>query len=159
MAIYNNRVCKNCGVTFSGGPRAWYCPECRHKRALERSKAYRNNGYQRHIGDIDICKNCGKKYIIQSGLQKYCPDCQSEMHRKADVEKSLKYYGANKDKINLKRCENRKSFKKKCVICGKLFYSPTNTKCCSEKCRHELLKSNHRLIYDKRRYQDRKNKK
>lgn len=159
MAIYNNRICKKCGVTFSGGPRAWYCPECRHKRALERSKAYRNNGYQRHIGDIDICKNCGKKYIIQSGLQKYCPDCQSEMHRKADVEKSLKYYDKNKNEINQKRNENRRMVERSCVICGKLFYTPNRAKCCSKDCRDKLRKSNYRMIYDKRRREKNRNSK
>ena len=31
MAIYI-RECIQCGAAFKGGPRAWYCPECREER-------------------------------------------------------------------------------------------------------------------------------
>lgn len=26
------RICKECGKSFPGGPRAWYCPDCRRER-------------------------------------------------------------------------------------------------------------------------------
>lgn len=158
MAIYD-RECRYCGITFKGGPRAWYCPECRRLREAERAKKYRNDGFQRHLGDIDICKNCGKKYIVQSGPQKYCPDCKIEMERKLGAKQSLEYYNKNKDEINPKRNERRRAIEKSCVVCGKLFYSPDCSKCCSEECSHELLKSNQRLVYDKRRRQKNKDDK
>ena len=35
-----SRICKNCGCTFEGGPRASYCPECRKGRYKEYNKKY-----------------------------------------------------------------------------------------------------------------------
>lgn len=71
-----NRTCKECGRIFIGGPRAWYCPDCREIRRIERERKYRIYGNNRKLGDIDYCQNCGKEYIICSGLQKYCPACK-----------------------------------------------------------------------------------
>lgn len=129
MAIYD-RECRVCGKSFKGGPRAWYCPECRKERGRERSAKYRKNGYNRQIGSVDVCKNCGKEYVINSGLQKYCPDCQEEMHKKLDNEQGTKYYhtvidknernakrrkhwAENAEEINAKRREKRKANKGK----------------------------------------------
>ena len=88
MAIYDNRVCKECSQTFSGGPRAWYCPECR----VERQRRQVRYPSKRPIGSKDICQNCGKKYIVNSGLQKYCPDCQPIMHKELDNRQGKSYY-------------------------------------------------------------------
>lgn len=35
MAIYD-RTCIRCSRSFQGGPRAWYCPDCRKERQRER---------------------------------------------------------------------------------------------------------------------------
>ena len=35
MAIYDNRICRDCGCIFSGGPRSWYCEKCRAERRKE----------------------------------------------------------------------------------------------------------------------------
>ncbi len=92
MAIYDNRVCRACGVIFSGGPRAWYCPDCRLERQRERGRYYSAHGYSRHIGDTDVCENCGAKYTVESGQQKYCKNCRDEMHRQLDNRQGVKYY-------------------------------------------------------------------
>lgn len=45
-------VCKQCGKSFRGGLRAWYCPDCRYERAKEAAKRARQrkkNGESRHI--------------------------------------------------------------------------------------------------------------
>ena len=34
------RTCRQCGRTFWGGPRAWYCPECRKERQAAQQQAY-----------------------------------------------------------------------------------------------------------------------
>ena len=113
MAIYNNRICRTCGVKFSGGPRAWYCPECRTVRAKERKHKYKQVGFERHVGDIDICKCCGKQYIISSGPQRFCTDCAKINLKELDRKQGLDYYYQNKDKINpirnQKRIEERKA--------------------------------------------------
>ena len=123
MAIYD-RVCRTCGRSFKGGPRAWYCPDCREERRKERNAKYRKGKPKRPLGSKDICQNCGNEYTVESGLQKYCPDCQPEMHKKVDNEQGIAYYKAivskdkksrndkrrkkyteNKDDINAKRRE------------------------------------------------------
>lgn len=98
MAIYDNRVCQSCGITFSGGPRAWYCPSCRDERRREQNREHKRKGSQRKLGSTDICQNCGGEYVVDSGLQKYCPKCQSEMHKKIDNVQSTKYYHEKVDK-------------------------------------------------------------
>lgn len=32
------RVCRQCGIEFMGGPRAWYCPTCRIERQREQER-------------------------------------------------------------------------------------------------------------------------
>ena len=92
MAIYDNRICRMCGRTFSGGPRAWYCPECRIERNKATGRDHKKHGTSRPLGSKDICLNCGKKYIVNGGLQKYCPDCREEMRKKVDNEQGTAYY-------------------------------------------------------------------
>ena len=128
MAIYD-RICRTCGVSFRGGPRAWYCPDCRRERERERKKHYNSDGFTRHIGQKCLCDNCGKEYTLEGGLQKYCPDCQAEMHKKLDNEqgttyyhdhvdkaersaKRRKHYAENKDELNRKRREKYAEKKK-----------------------------------------------
>ncbi len=113
MAIYDNRVCRECGITFSGGPRAWYCPECRAERQRRRQRIYKAEHSKRPLGSTDLCENCGAEYIVESGMQKYCPKCQPIMHKKLDNEQGKKYYRekVDKDERNAKRrkhyAENR----------------------------------------------------
>lgn len=90
MALYNNRICQECGITFTGGPRAWYCEDCRAERRRRRDR--NRHPSKRPIGSKDICVNCGKKYTVNSGLQKYCQDCMLEMHRKIDNKQGTEYY-------------------------------------------------------------------
>ncbi len=104
MAIYHNRICRECGKTFSGGPRAWYCEDCRRERQREQARKYRMNPSKRKIGSEDICKNCGNTYIVNGSLQKYCPDCQLEMHQKLDNQQGIAYYKSHYD-TSQKRAE------------------------------------------------------
>lgn len=115
------RTCKECGGKFPGGPRAWYCPDCRIARRKKKNAEYRarkRNGKSREIGSCDFCQNCGKKYIVSGSLQKYCPICAPEMHRALDRVQGLEYYERNKDKINPPRKIARRK-KKLCERCGK----------------------------------------
>lgn len=85
------RVCRQCGIEFMGGPRAWYCPNCRRERAKEanrRCKAkQRLNGHaDRPLGSIDKCTVCGADYVVQSARQKYCKKCAPEQYKIVDRE-------------------------------------------------------------------------
>lgn len=35
------RICQGCGKTFLGGPRAWYCEDCREERKKKQLKEFR----------------------------------------------------------------------------------------------------------------------
>lgn len=158
MAIYDNRICKQCGKKFSGGPRAWYCPGCRYERKKERERVYKRSEPARKLGSIDLCVNCGRPYTVSSGLQKYCPDCAEKCVSEIDRKQGLNWYNQNKDYVNERRCNKRKSPKKEitCKICGKTFLGHENQKLCSEECR-----SKNRKIYSRdyeRNHPDRKKK-
>lgn len=154
MAIYN-RLCRRCGVSFEGGPRSWYCPDCRKQRGKERAKKYRKNGFQRHLGDTDYCRHCGKPYIVQSGQQRFCKECGEINHKLVDAQQSLSYYRKNKDAINPARNERRRELRqavdRKCVVCGNLFKPKGKQLTCSKECRREMRNTLNRKIYDPRR--------
>lgn len=42
--VVRPRTCRQCGTTFEGGPRAWYCPACRELRRREAQAKYREKG-------------------------------------------------------------------------------------------------------------------
>lgn len=149
MAIYD-RICRTCGASFEGGPRAWYCPSCRKEREKERAKKYRSQGVQRPIGSKDICDNCGAEYTVESGNQRYCPKCQPIMHKELDARQSLDYYNKNKDAINPARNERRRTPMRRCVICGKDFPRVGQAVTCSEECRKEYINGNWRALYGPR---------
>lgn len=72
------RICKTCGISFLGGPRAFYCLKCRQERKKEQSKRYKERIKQGPItplGSIIQCESCGCDIIKCGGLQKFCPQC------------------------------------------------------------------------------------
>lgn len=155
MANMYPRTCKICGASFAGGPRAFYCPTCRIEIMRERSRVSKQKerrGLTRQIGSIDLCVRCGKQYTVNSGIQKYCPDCKYEAIAEIDRKHGLEYYYDNKDIINPKRYEKRKVKEKQCRICGKLFDPGGTPKVtCSAKCKKELLKKHWRKAEEKRK--------
>ena len=125
MPNLSKRTCRQCGCIFMGGPRAWYCPDCRYERKLIRDRNHKRHGAQRPIGSADQCAICGKKYIVKGGNQKYCPDCANDAVADIDRRQGLEYYRANRDVISRKRKEKRRIPPKTCEICGKLFVTHT----------------------------------
>lgn len=144
------RVCKQCGAEFFGGPRAWYCPDCRHERRREQTKQYREKKakglVERPLGSIDKCEVCGREYIVQSARQRYCKACAPERYREVDREQSrgwLKRAVAKhgQDYFDDHLARKRKSWHKHndkehiCPMCGKI--TPAGErKFCSDKCRN-----------------------
>lgn len=147
-----DRVCRMCGRTFEGGPRAWYCPECRHKRQLEQKAKYRANGAARKLGEEYFCERCGKPYILQSGRQRYCPICSEIAVREKDREASIKWNNENKDK----RKDRTKI--RKCVICGTEYVATGSRNTCSEKCRKEQRRRTQQKADQNRRMRARERK-
>jgi len=149
-----SRICKKCGCTFEGGPRASYCPECRKERCKEYNKKYilrKKQKERREIGKLDLCEICDKPYTVNSGTQRYCPECAKKAYEiKIKREKKI-YYEKNKESINSKRRETRKESRKRiyiCEICGKEYFGLYQYGCCSPECdeKKRLLMKERRKI-------------
>lgn len=136
-ATVRDRVCRICGVTFPGGPRAWYCPSCREERQREADKRHKKTGSARPIGSTDICKRCGKEYIVNSGRQIYCKDCADAAVKETVRNHKRIYNYKNREKLYAHKREMRAN-RKVCVVCGKVFDADTPTVTCSDACASAL---------------------
>ena len=123
------RTCQECGAVFDGGPRAWYCPECRAKRYKVCSMAYarrKRNGVSLIMGEsVGECEICGEPYVYTSARQRYCPDCAEEAWKAADRQQGREYYHAhNTEENRAERSKHRREVyasrpRKKCKVCGR----------------------------------------
>lgn len=129
------KTCKECGKAFNGGPRAWYCPECRKERQLEAGREHRRKGSGRKIGSTDICERCGKPYIVNGGNQRYCTDCAKVAIYESIRENKLQYQAEYREK----HPDGRKT-QTVCIICGKPFVATKSTSTCSAKCAKEAAR-------------------
>ena len=109
--VIRPRTCRECGKVFPGGPRAWYCPECRAERHRESDrlcKARKRKGMTRQWGSVDKCAVCGGDYVVVSGNQRYCPDCGPCVVKEKDAVQGMAYYLANAEMINPARNMERR---------------------------------------------------
>ncbi|MEN6312775.1 MAG: hypothetical protein ABFD25_00850 [Clostridiaceae bacterium] len=95
---------------------------------------HKKNGPARPLGSIDKCERCGKDYVVEGGLQRFCPECQPIHAQEYDRETGLEFYHENKDRINPYRNENRRKDPVKCKWCGKIFAPGTRSNTCSPEC-------------------------
>lgn len=135
MSILIDKQCRQCSKVFQGGPRAWYCPECRHQRHLESMKQYYKCGAVRPFGSIDHCSICGAEYVVTAAAQKYCRECSKEAVRQAGNANMRQRY---------KRSEQKTLTEKRCAICGELFpYDGRRVICENPECK-QIRKSQQR---------------
>lgn len=134
--VIRSRQCRQCGASFPGGPRAWYCPGCRRERKLEREREHKRSGGARKIGSTDLCAKCGGEYIVASGRQRYCPACRDAAVAEAvrPVKREYAKAYAPKRAVNRQEAKHRKI----CVVCGGFIAADTATVTCSEACAKEL---------------------
>lgn len=120
-----------------GYPRSMFCPTCSQARKKAQKKIYNQCKPARHLGSVDKCENCGKEYIVNSGVQRFCPDCSKDAI-KANIKSRKKIYNdANKAQMYAHK-EKMRENGHVCVICGKIFDPSTPTVTCSLKCEKEL---------------------
>ena len=132
-----DRICVRCNINFKGGPRAYFCPECRIIRRRETCNKYRarkRKGLTRKIGGIDKCERCGNNYTVEAGLQRFCIDCKLVHKLEYDRTTGLKYYHISKDISNPIRNLRRQIGPIKCYWCGKEFISHVGSFTCSTEC-------------------------
>lgn len=119
------KVCADCGSTFYGYPRSYRCPECQAEADRKHNAEHyqrKKAGHARQIGSVSRCERCGAEYIVEGGLQRYCPACAKEIWK----EDALRRYHQDKDAINERRRPSRAEVYKKavesrvrvCEVCG-----------------------------------------
>lgn len=145
------RACRECGTSFPGGPRAWYCPKCREIRRKARDKRIKQDGPKRPLGSTDLCTVCGGTYIVNSGRQRYCPGCAPAAIKEVDNRQGIEWYRANRDTYNPTRNATRRKGECVCVICWTRFPSDgTARDTCSKGCR-DMQKKEAQNRADKKR--------
>lgn len=135
-----DRICRQCGKVFPGGPRAWHCPECRKVRSREQCARHRQTGTARPLGSVDKCESCGREYVVNSGRQRYCPQCAPEKYRETDREQSKAWNAANTTPEERKGERKAAKAEIPCAVCGKLFAPVGVANTCGPECRRQLAK-------------------
>ena len=140
-SVVRERICKICGTSFMGYPRSFFCPECSKKRKKQQKKIYNQRNPERPLGSVDTCKLCGKQYIANSGMQKYCPECSKEQVQNNIRDHKRKYMAIpkNKEKNNTLKSETRGK-RYICAVCGNEFEKHTTEVTCSPECRKEYMR-------------------
>lgn len=158
--MIQSRICQQCGHSFEGGPRAYYCPSCRVERQKITKATYRERkrkGESRSLGSKDKCERCGKEYTVESGLQRFCPDCQPIHTLEYDRETALPFYHQNKDRLNPVRNERRRVGERNCDWCGAVYVVTVGGQLtCSEECKRKLKNKNWNEKYGPRYRQKKK---
>lgn len=152
--MIQDRVCRECGHSFKGGPRAYYCPACRVERKKEAKRQYEARarlGTQRKLGSKDKCERCGIDYTVESGLQRFCPECQPIHNAEYDRMTALDFYHDNKERINPPRKLKRRKNSNICVMCGNVFEPINGSTTCSPKCKRLLANKRNRDARKKER--------
>lgn len=119
-SVVRQRTCTVCGKNFEGGPKAIYCPDCRALARREAKARFQKKGPQRKLGSTDQCKKCGKEYVVESGLQKYCKECAEEATAEAAAPKK-RANAAARYKQKKKREREVRQNGTPCPCCGKGF--------------------------------------
>ena len=142
--VIKDRICRQCGCTFPGGPRAWYCPNCRLDRQREANRRIKKNGAMRPLGSTDYCTVCGKIYVVNSGHQKYCPACAPDAIRAIDLIQSTAWNAQFATPEYRRALREKRKEVRRCPICGTEFMPMDASITCSRECSVELRRARNR---------------
>lgn len=138
-ASLNDRTCRQCGIVFRGGPRAWYCPDCRLQRRRESDRRHKRTGTSRPLGSTDKCIRCGCDYVVNSARQVYCKSCCDAAVLENVRRQSRQYNADHKDALYAQKYASRRN-RNVCIICGSVYDATTPTVTCSPVCAAKLKK-------------------
>jgi predicted nucleic acid-binding Zn ribbon protein len=112
-------------------------------------RARKRSGQVRHLGSFDQCERCGKDYTVESGSQRFCPECQPIHAAEYDRQTAILFYHDHKDRLNPVRNERRRVDPTRiCLVCGTEFnHGGTVSLTCSTKCRRDYYNQKHREKY------------
>ena len=153
--------CSDCGKLIYRPIKCIRCEACQLAINQERHKEHQRTKPARPLGSTDICTVCGKPYIVESGLQKYCPDCR-EAATRASIARKKNAYMAEKRKdpeaaAQMREAKQAALSPSLCATCGKPFISKFGAIYCCEACR-EVGKRKYYQTYDSKRVRkERKN--
>ena len=126
--IITTVTCQQCGRLFTAGKYTRFCPDCRKVRALAHQRGVcrrRKQRFRRKIGCVYTCIDCGAEYVLTSGLQVCCPDCE-----RASDPPVIQHEA------------------KVCPRCGRMFFDPRgNSHYCSLECWNDVQRERYRNIY------------
>ena len=138
-SVYWEFVCPDCGKIVYGHIKNKRCPDCQvaHNKILRAQYRERQKrGHCRTIGSMDLCQNCGKPYIVEGGMQKYCKICAPVMVKKHDRERKL---GRPATEAQRKRRKEDAAHNPRigiCTFCGKEFVRTKGHRTlCSDECK------------------------
>ena len=76
--LYRMITCPDCGRTVHVHIKSKRCAECQAAADRQHNTEYRQRrraGHSRPLGSYDLCERCGQRYIVESGMQRYCKAC------------------------------------------------------------------------------------
>lgn len=153
--------CIDCGKLIYRPIKCIRCEACQLTINQERHKVHQRTKPARPLGSTDICTICGKPYIVESGLQKYCPDCR-EAATRASIARRKNAYMAEKRKdpeaaAQMREANQAALSPSLCATCGKPFISKFGAIYCCEACRKEGKRRYDQTYDSKRVRKERKN--
>lgn len=94
----------------------------------------------RSIGSTAYCERCGQPYTVNSGLQRYCPECAPEAVREAANALS-RAWNAEHITPEQRRIDRRSHAAEiPCKVCGRMFVPASAALTCSPACATELAR-------------------
>lgn len=152
--------CIDCGKLIYRPIKCIRCEACQLAINHERHKEHQRTKPARPLGSTDICTICGKPYIVESGLQKYCPDCR-ETATRASIARKKNAYMAEKRKdpeaaAQMREAKQAALSPSLCATCGKPFISKFGSIYCCEACRKEGKRKYYQTYDSKRVRKERK---
>lgn len=141
-SVIKTRVCRICEKEFLGGPRAFYCPDCRDEQKKTRKSEYQARkrvGKVRELGSVDICPVCGDEYTVEGSRQMYCPKCADQATKKVVNAHKREFMAERIDQVQMRKKEAH-SNRNVCLICGNTYTAKSAATTCSDDCAELLRK-------------------
>lgn len=149
-SVYKMLTCPDCGRTVRVHIKSKRCRECQaeaDRRHDMEHKQRKRAGKSRVLGGYDLCERCGQRYIVESGMQRYCKACAAIATAENDRAASRAWnHTAYSDPA--KRDEKNSNRRRPappsavCPICGRSFMPGTNRAVyCSEACADAAAKT------------------